>query len=342
METIAARRIRLANPDGHDNPGLVAQRWLKQHDDGKESARELIAAVAGGALPEPYVLAFGRWRRYALSAPHTLVFQLRVRGPLALGLGEGSPLENGLTLMQPYGVPCLPGSAIKGMCRRGAQRLVESGGMDQKQFLALFGSTEDDAAEGLATFHTAWLEPESVRPFQLDTITVHHSDYYSQSGGAAPSDSDEPVPVPLLTVRPDVSFLVAIALHPVAWEQGWPQFISGMLTWSADHLGLGGKTNAGYGKATVKQVSEPARKSAGAAPAATTSLEWLDSGLSRVRDAPSISHLLPLLDSLARLPDAQRSAGAQRVKAHLESKKLWTPKNADKKWYRRIEEWLNP
>ncbi|MBI5445322.1 MAG: hypothetical protein HY900_29435, partial [Deltaproteobacteria bacterium] len=45
------------------------------------------------------------------------VFEGRVAWRLTVGLGNEHPLENGVTLHRLYGVPFLPGSAIKGVTR---------------------------------------------------------------------------------------------------------------------------------------------------------------------------------------------------------------------------------
>jgi len=44
--------------------------------------------------------------------------------PLAVGLGNPHPVENGFSFLSPYGIPYLPGSSIKGVLRRSAEELA--------------------------------------------------------------------------------------------------------------------------------------------------------------------------------------------------------------------------
>jgi len=62
--------------------------------------------------------------------------------PLATGLGMEHPIENGFAFLDPYGLPYLPGSSIKGVLRRAAEEL------------ALF---EPDASHGWSILAIWWL-----------------------------------------------------------------------------------------------------------------------------------------------------------------------------------------
>jgi len=53
--------------------------------------------------------------------------------PLMTGIGNEHPLENGFAFLNPYGLPYLPGSSIKGVLRVAAEELA----------LGLYGDTED-------------------------------------------------------------------------------------------------------------------------------------------------------------------------------------------------------
>ena len=44
--------------------------------------------------------------------------------PFATGLGNEHPLENGFSFLNPYGLPYLPGSGVKGVVRRAAEELA--------------------------------------------------------------------------------------------------------------------------------------------------------------------------------------------------------------------------
>lgn len=127
------------------------------------------------------------------------------------------------------------------MCRRGALKLLGEGKISQEQFDALFGNT---SSASYFVFYDAWYDPASVdrKPFHRDVITVHHPKYY-QSGNTWPTDFDDPTPVPFLVVKPRTQFLFAIQ----APDEKWGKFVESLLNWCLQNLGIGGKTNAGYG-----------------------------------------------------------------------------------------------
>lgn len=180
-----------------------------------------------------YDAAFGRFQAAAaqLQATH---FEATTRGPLAIGLGNASAYEVGLTLHHTYGVPYLPASALKGLALQAAMQ----NGMAQEDRDELFGSV---GQAGAVDFLDGWLRPKQGQTLQLDTITVHHPTYYCD-GSEWPTDFDDPNPVTFLSVRPSLSFEIA-----VVGQADWAMLAAKLLRWGLEHLGLGGKTNAGYG-----------------------------------------------------------------------------------------------
>lgn len=65
-----------------------------------------------------------RQRRLA-SDHHTLsVIEAVTFAPFTTGLGIEHPLENGFAFLDPYGLPYLPGSSVKGVLRRAAEELA--------------------------------------------------------------------------------------------------------------------------------------------------------------------------------------------------------------------------
>ena len=64
--------------------------------------------------------------------------------PFMTGLGNEHPLENGFSFLNPYGLPYLPGSGVKGVLRRAAEELAlgfygDTGGWDIVSLWWLFG-----------------------------------------------------------------------------------------------------------------------------------------------------------------------------------------------------------
>jgi len=243
-----------------DHPGLALARYLRSQQDNNQAVRQLHNLIKNSKASSAYKAAFGRWERLA-KARGSLVFREALKGPLALGLGNESVTEVGLTTHFTYGMPIIPGSAIKGICRRAALLLSEQSKLSQDQFDALIG-TQDSAS--FFTFWDAWYDPDSVegKPFHRDVITVHHPKYYgSQGKEGGPTDFDDPNPIPFLVVKPNAKFLFAID----APDEKWGEFVKQLLRWSLRNLGAGGKTNAGYGWFEVDMVQEKALGTASAA-----------------------------------------------------------------------------
>lgn len=251
-----ACRTALSNLRREDcgHAGLLTQRYLVAHKETEQrrDARapkpeeELLQAAAGVAAGQAYRDAFERWEGLAAERGW-LALAATTAGPLAVGLGGETPLEVGLAIHHTYGMPVIPGSAIKGLCRRAAARAgVESG---TPPFVALFGDTEQQAR---IAYHDAWYDPRSAeaKPFHRDVITVHHPAYYGKRGeGVWPTDFDDPTPVPFLVVKPEARFLFTLECP----SEAWALYARNLLTWALENLGVGGKTNAGYGRFRVER-----------------------------------------------------------------------------------------
>jgi len=254
---VLARRSKLRSLEipANTHPGLALQRYLqahkpKQRDNQAAMPEEkLLDAVAQIGASDVYKAVFNRWRQFATEQPSNrarLHFTLTAESPIAIGLGNASPLEVGLTLHHTYGMPILPGSALKGLCRRGARILLKEGKLSQDAFNYLFGTGGDtNAAVGAVVFYDAWYVPDSVqgKPFHRDVITVHHPGYYGSRGKESPTDFDDPNPVPFLVVKPGAQFLFVLE----ARSKPWAEFTQNLLVWCLANLGVGAKTNAGYG-----------------------------------------------------------------------------------------------
>jgi len=182
-----------------------------------------------------------------------------VQGRLVVGLGGENVLEAGISLHHTYGVPVIPGSALKGLaahyCDRvwGAnhqeyQRQVEEADGRVRPGAAhhvLFGGGDD---AGHVVFHDAWLAPQSLKPgagLVLDVMTPHHAGYYVGQDDAPPADFDDPTPISFLAVTG--VFQVAVSC---ASEDGraWAELALELVARALAHWGVGGKTRAGYGR----------------------------------------------------------------------------------------------
>jgi CRISPR-associated protein Cmr6 len=93
-----------------------------------------------------------------------LIISAKTTGPFVTGMGKEHPLENGFAFLDPYGIPYLPGSSVKGVVRRAAEELVlfrnGEGGWDLLTLWWLFGF------DGSATFFAPKEKEEVVREEQ--------------------------------------------------------------------------------------------------------------------------------------------------------------------------------
>ncbi|MFP2904306.1 type III-B CRISPR module RAMP protein Cmr6 [Pyxidicoccus sp. 3LFB2] len=284
----AVRELRAWPEDGATpgHAGLAYARWaplavvLKEGKDKGAQARDVwLDGVTRCREPEHYALAYGRWLR-SLQGPDTLCFTVRALGRVLVGHGNPSPTEVGLTLHHTWGVPVLPGSALKGLTAgyveavygpdpgreeserepfRGVtwegSRMVRGPGAVYRR---LFGAPDVDgpgeasASQGEVLFHDAlWVPagPGAGPMLARDVLTVHQRRYYESAGKEWPVDFDDPNPVPFLTVAPGGRFLVSLGVAPDArggralLERAARYLTSALAEW-----GLGGKTAAGYGR----------------------------------------------------------------------------------------------
>jgi CRISPR type III-B/RAMP module RAMP protein Cmr6 len=176
---------------------------------------------------------------------------------MIIGLGGENVLETGISLQHTYGTPLIPGSALKGLAAHYCDQVW--GAADSKFALGeeyhetIFGTTEDS---GHIIFHDGWITPESLADsLKPDVMTPHHSNYYSNKEGAAPTDFDDPNPITFLSVTG--SFHIAVSCD-VQNDDGenWAKLAFKMLTQALKDWGIGGKTNAGYGRLVSENPDE--------------------------------------------------------------------------------------
>lgn len=223
-----------------------------------EQRREQISKITAA---DDYGHAFAR-REQALRQTNggfeggtTKVYLAKARSRIAIGLGQASVWENGISLSRTWGTPIIPGSALKGLvsayaARHGSDDWKKPDAADaQKGRLQalLFGSL-DQAGE--VTFHDAWWDPKDGGcPIDRDVLTVHHQEYYrgkptAPNDDPAPADWDDPNPVGFFTSWGE--FLVALSGPPDAVN-----FAAQLLERALAEEGIGAKTNAGYGRMTL-------------------------------------------------------------------------------------------
>jgi|SRR5579859_2395845 len=253
ISPVRHRRARLREltrqPTTH--AGLWLDKYLADGAD-KDVRRQLVREVAAISDPELYTPFYRRWQA-ALAAQGAITAEAEVRGRMVVGLGAESVLETAVTLHRTYGVPLIPGSALKGLAAAFArQRLGELWAVRQvddqiivgEAYKTAFGTTE---AAGYLTFFDALPVPGSWALYP-DVLTIHHPEYYGQTPasltldpGVVPADWDNPNPVPLLSATGH--YRIALA-GPADWVQAGFRILR--LALAAE--GIGAKTSSGYGR----------------------------------------------------------------------------------------------
>ena len=154
-------------------------------------------------------------------------YKLKTASRLVVGLGAEHVLETSLTLHHIFGIPYIPGSALKGVARmvnfwkiadesskksdkdiQGLQEQLydkEISNSDSNGILKhklLFGTQN---FKGLLVFLDAYPEIQNKQQiFELDVMTPHYQGYYTKN--QVPGDWENPNPIPFLTVKKGITF----------------------------------------------------------------------------------------------------------------------------------------
>jgi len=199
--------------------------WLREHGARQRRALDHLAQRSGKVLK---------------------IIEARTQARFATGLGADHPTENGFSFDPASGLPFLPGSALKGLCRRAAS--LE--GRDEHTCVRWFGPerimASSQARQGEVAFFDAF--PTQWPRLAIDIVNNHHSAYYragaekNDSRRKHPTETENPVPVYFLTVDKGAVFSIPLLAPPGEADAVAEALLSG-LRW----LGLGAKTAVGYG-----------------------------------------------------------------------------------------------
>ena len=114
----------------HDENYRVAGRNREERlfkDENKTAALRRAAALTEGDR-SAMVALLSRQRALSCILPKNETYTLTASAvaPFVTGLGNEHPLENGFAFLNPYGLPYLPGSGVKGAVRRAAEELTHA------------------------------------------------------------------------------------------------------------------------------------------------------------------------------------------------------------------------
>jgi CRISPR-associated protein Cmr6 len=188
-----------------------------------------------------------------------LTFEAQSIAPFITGTGIEHPLENGMAFLNPYGLPYLPGSSVKGVLRRAAEELRDdifgegSKGWDPPAIDALFGKEPKSGdIEGEHTRHSAlifWDVFPKCEGLMVDIMNPHYGEYYQ--GHTTPHDSGQPIPIYFLTIPPKSQFTFHVQCNisalPGNLRGCWRDLLQSAFEHAFGWLGFGAKTAVGYG-----------------------------------------------------------------------------------------------
>ena len=225
--------------------GFKEDRGNEKHNDDK---MQLFANARKITFSGAYKTAFENWQKIHISnKENSKIWFGKLINRMYLGMGEASPLEAGITLHHTYGVPFIPGSAIKGVISHHFNELDIDDDNERKEIKnILFGAEasptnkQDSGAAGYVIFNDAWWIPEG-KPLAPEMITVHAVEYYKNKGKNHPHpDFESPNPNPQIAIQG--SFFFSVEGSPELAE-----YAMALLKQAMQEKGIGGKTSSGYG-----------------------------------------------------------------------------------------------
>lgn len=243
-------------PATETNRGLWLDKFMgRDHAGGRETAKGTLVEETVSKISEPRIYKdfFHRYKQ-ALREEGADFRDAATITRIIVGMGGESVLENSITLHKAYGVPYIPGSAIRGLASQFAARRIGgpwSRDLDPERYArgpaqtAVFGSPQ---TKGLITVYDALPHPGRWN-FHHDVMTPHYQQYYA-GGDSPPADWDSPVPLPFISASG--KFLFALSA-PDGAEQ-WLDAAWQLLSLALNDGGIGAKTNVGYGRMELESI----------------------------------------------------------------------------------------
>lgn len=196
---------------------------------------------------------------------HLKEFHATCQWRLIIGLGASHPQETSMTLHHTYGIPYIPGSAIKGATRYCAvlkfaekdkkddegwekaieriSRSLEEGtvlgiSLDSLKFKNLIDIFGTQNQHGEVIFMDAY--PLNEVNLKIDIMNPHYQNYYS--GKEPPADWQNPNPIKFLTVEK-----TKFQFNLLSKDEDLLVKSEALLKSALKELGIGAKTAIGYG-----------------------------------------------------------------------------------------------
>lgn len=231
------------------NLGLILDKYPPQAAIGKseEKSNWLKGFVSDNHVDRRLAeQVYQRWQR-AVTAMQAQSFLARTEWRMVVGLGGETVLETDLALHHLYGIPFIPGSALKGLTRAYVtgevhkSKKIEDDDLDVQR---IFGTQKD---AGSVIFFDA-MPVDGKIELDLDIMNAHYPKYYGEK--LPPANNQKPNPVTFLTVT-NTTFLFALAPRRPNKDAKDVTLAMEWLLAALQKYGVGGKTSAGYGYFTL-------------------------------------------------------------------------------------------
>lgn len=264
----------------------------------------------------------------------------QLEGRMAINLADSLIQNAGICLDRLFGLPYIPGSAIKGVCRHAAlEELRTAPGADQPSLLAairaVFGSAENDFQngdlkpwrhlhpgkdtdqKGAIAFIPAYPVNAETK-IVVDLTNVHYPDYY-RSGNAVDQRREKPRPNPFPVVEVGAQFAFCLVLNGINND---PALLTQARRWLESALttrGIGAKTAAGYGwfsiqpGALAKLMAEEEREAEAARKKAADALAAAEADAAEAARKASLSPEVAATEDLLKLSDESFAAIAKQI-----------------------------
>lgn len=238
-----------------------------------------------------------------------LSLEAEAMSSLATGMGMEHPLENGFAFLNPYGLPYLPGSSIKGVLRRAAEELAQDSkdGWNSTAIDVLLGHEDsNNASRGALTFWDA-IPEVAGNTMGMDVMTPHYGDYYQ--GNATPHDAGSPNPIVFMVIpaKSKFTFHVTADTQRLKDVQNWQTLMQTAFEYAFKWLGFGAKTAVGYG---AMRRDEEAEKNA---LAALNKLKEQEVELKRQQEEASLPPEQRKLRDLAKLLSKDKQSNTKQA-----------------------------
>ncbi len=214
----------------------------------KEGANDWINSITKSNFNTSLIIEACQRQRAMVEKLGGEIIVLTNSSRFVTGMGREHPLENGFTWHHTFGVPYLPGSSLKGIVRAWYHE------NEWEELKQLFGSSKQGVGNCIFLDMLPLEKPKLV----VEIMTPHYGPYYQDdTGGTAPGDWHNPVPIPFLAVEAGTSWQLAIIPGPahrtidkvdIVFDKLITE-IPEALKW----LGAGAKTAVGYGRFCPKE-----------------------------------------------------------------------------------------